>query len=328
MTSRNDEVTVDIEVEGGEKAERSFNRAEKGARKFERSARGLIGPLIGAGLLTGLLGGGLLGLALAGGSASNAVLRIQSSIENLVSTAFRSLEGGIDFAVRQFDKLPAGAQVAVLAVGVIVGALLAKAFSAAIGFVAAQIGTYLAPLGPAIVSGITSLLAGISVAVLAAILAIAIGIAAVVFFAWDGFFNDFRATLALDRWLSRLSFTQWVQRVDRELNDWLTNTWAQLWTDATEIGDEAFRTIVGNWRKFFITPFISAWNAFKGFFLGSFTGFFTETIPSIWSTAWAFIVGAFRSVFLQPFRSAWQAVEDFVISGINNIIGFINTLIQ
>ena len=49
MTSRNNEVRIDIEVEGGTKAERQFNRAEKGARGLGRSTRGLINPLIGAG---------------------------------------------------------------------------------------------------------------------------------------------------------------------------------------------------------------------------------------------------------------------------------------
>ena len=89
MTSRN-EVQIDIEVEGGARAERQFNRAEKGARGLGRSTRGLINPLLGAGLVAGILGGGLLGLgAQSSGSASNSIFRIQGALEGLVGTIFR-----------------------------------------------------------------------------------------------------------------------------------------------------------------------------------------------------------------------------------------------
>ena len=71
MTSRN-EVQIDIEVEGGARAERQFNRAEKGARGLGRSTRGLINPLLGAGLVAGILGGRVaLPGAQSSGSASN-----------------------------------------------------------------------------------------------------------------------------------------------------------------------------------------------------------------------------------------------------------------
>ena len=79
MTSRSNEVRIDIEVEGGAKAEKQFDRAEKGARGLGRSTRGLINPLIGAGLVSGILGGGLLALALSSGSASNSLIRIQGA---------------------------------------------------------------------------------------------------------------------------------------------------------------------------------------------------------------------------------------------------------
>ena len=131
MTSRNDEVQVDIEVEGGEKAERQFNRAEKGARGLGKTSRGLINPLLGAGLVAGILGGGLLGLALSSGAASNSIFRIQGALEGLIGTAVRKLEPGIDFLATQFEKLPVAAQLAVLGIGAILGVILAKAINAA-----------------------------------------------------------------------------------------------------------------------------------------------------------------------------------------------------
>ena len=117
MTSRNNEVRIDIEVEGGAKAERSFNRAEKGARGLGRSTRGLINPFLGAGLVAGILGGGLLGIALSSGAASNSIIRIQGAMEGLVSTITRSLEPAIDFAASRFEKLPIAMQLAVVTRG-------------------------------------------------------------------------------------------------------------------------------------------------------------------------------------------------------------------
>ena len=328
MTSRNDEVTVDIEVEGGEKAERSFNRAEKGARKFERSARGLIGPLIGAGLLTGLLGGGLLGLALAGGSASNAVLRIQSSIENLVSTAFRSLEGGIDFAVRQFDKLPAGAQVAVLATAVIIGLVLAKLIGAAAGAVAGAISGLLAPLGPAIVSGITTLLAGISVALLAAITAIAVGIASLVFIAWDLIFNDGQYLARFDEWLAQFSFFQWGRNVDVFITAYFKAAIPRWFNAATEFFQNGWDAVTATFGSHFILPFANAWRTFTQFFTITLRSFFGGTVPNFFVKVWAGLVAGFIRYFIVPFRAAWDAVEDFMIGAINTLIGYFNILLR
>ena len=166
MTSRNDEVRIDIEVEGGARAEKQFNRAEKGARGLGKSTRGLINPLIGAGLVSGLLGAGLLGLALSSGSASNSIIRIQGAVEGLVSTFTRKLEPAIDTAASFFEKLPVAAQLGVLAASVILGIVFVKLIGIAAGKIAIAVSAYVAQ-GLA-----TPLVAGVGIALKSALSAI------------------------------------------------------------------------------------------------------------------------------------------------------------
>ena len=312
MTSR-DEVRIDIEVEGGAKAERQFNRAEKGARGLGRSTRGLINPLLGAGLVAGILGGGLLGLALSSGAASNSIFRIQGALEGLVGGFFRNVEPGIDRAAAQFEKLPIGAQLAVAGAGVILSIGLVAAISAAGGAVAtavtalvathitaplvAGVGSALTASTAAITSIIGPLVAGISAAVALAVTAVVVGLAALAFIAWDLIFNDGALLERFETWLSGIG---WVNAIDTWDKEVLTPSFTRAWQNALDIFDE-----------FFAGPIIAAWEVVRDLFKDDFTTFFTETIPDIFKGAWDDAIAIFRQHFIGPLFTAWYATRDF-----------------
>ena len=347
MTSRN-EVRIDIEVEGGARAERQFDRAEKGARGLGRSTRGLINPLLGAGLVSGILGGGLLSLALSSGSASNSIFRIQGALEGLTGTILRSLEPAIDFAATQFEKLPIAAQLGVLGLGIIMGGLLIAAFKAGIGALAGAIGGLLAPIGTAITTGFTTLLAGVGVAVAIGVAAIVVGLASLALIAWDLIFNDGEYLTRFDAWLSEFTFFQWAADRDAELTTFFTTTFPAIFTTAWD-------KVVEDVIPFFTDPIKEKFNAVKTFFTEDVKTFFTEDVPGFFLDAWNFVIDDIVPFFTDPmktafgvvktfftedvktfftedvpkfFKEGWDAADAFFVGFANTLIGGMNTLIQ
>ena len=210
-----------------------FDRADKGARRLGRSTRGLINPLIGATLVSGILGGGLLSLALSSGSASNSLIRIQGSLEGLVSAFTRKLEPGIDKAAGTLEKLPIGAQVAVVATGGILGVGLIATIAAgslAVGtavttFAATHIG---APLVAGAVAAQTSagaaitrvagpLVTSITASTALAVGAVVVGLAAIALLAWDEIFNDGNLGNRFDEWLRGAAWFDSIRTWDEEV---------------------------------------------------------------------------------------------------------------
>ena len=338
MTSRN-EVRIDIEVEGGAKAERQFNRAEKGARGLGRSTRGLINPLLGAGLVAGILGGGLLGLALSSGSASNSIFRIQGAMEGLIGTITRSLEPAIDRAASFFEKLPVAAQLGVVATAAVLGVVFVKLIGIAAGKIAVAISTH---IGAAITSTIAPLVAGLTAAAAAAISAVVVGLASLALIAWDLIFNNGALLKRFEAWLSGMGWIQAIQKWDKEV---LTPFFTNAWNKAIGIFETSFRDpFVAEWealrdsfkqdfvgtftetipnafkagwdrgisifRQFFIDIFLAAWTTAKGLFQNDFTAFFTETIPGIFTDGWKAVISIFRSVFVGPLFSIWYATRN------------------
>ena len=293
MTSRN-EVRIDIEVEGGAKAERQFNRAEKGARGLGRSTRGLINPLLGAGLVAGILGGGLLGLALSSGSASNSIFRIQGAMEGLIGTITRSLEPAIDRAASFFEKLPVAAQLGVVATAAVLGVVFVKLIGIAAGKIAVAISTH---IGAAITSTIAPLVAGLTAATAAAIGAVVVGLASLALIAWDLIFNDGALLKRFDAWLSGMGWIQAIQKWDKEV---LTPFFTNAWNKAIGIFETSFRD-----------PFVAEWEALRDSFKQDFVGTFTETIPNAFKAGWDRGISIFRSVFVGPLFSIWYATQDF-----------------
>ena len=301
MTSRN-EVRIDIEVEGGAKAERSFNRAEKGARGLGRSTRGLINPLIGASLFAGVLGGGLVGLALSSGAASNSLIRIQGSLEGLIGTFTRKLEPAIDFAAGQFEKLPIGAQLGVLGVGAILGIGLVKVIGAAGGAVAEAVAGFVskritAPLRLGL-SGVVrtvlirigiigaGLVAGVFSVVALAVAAVVVSIGSLAFIAWDLIFNDGRLLKRFEDWLNGMA---WVQAI----TEWVNGNLDQAFLDA-------WNAVIGFFDQYFAGPIITAWETVRDELEETFGKFFTQTIPVVFNRAWDDIIGFFVDHFSDP----------------------------
>ena len=313
MTSRN-EVRIDIEVEGGTKAERQFNRAEKGARGLGRSTRGLINPLIGAGLVSGILGGGLLSLALSSGSASNSLIRIQGSLEGLVGTITRKLEPAIDFAAGQFEKLPIGAQLGVLASAAVLGVVFVKLIGAAAGGIAAAVTALAAKaIAAPLLAGVLNaakfaifalqyyavgLVAGVSAAVALAVTAVVVSIAALALIAWDLIFNDGALLRRFEDWL--LGFG-WIKAID-EWSKGIDPAFAKAWD-----------TAVGFFTTNFAGPLATAWETVRDFFLEDFTAFFTQTIPEVFKGAWDAIIGFFDEHFSVPLLRAWFGISGFFL---------------
>ena len=211
MTSRN-EVRIDIEVEGGAKAERQFARAEKGARGLGRTSRGLINPLIGAGLVAGILGGGLLSLALSSGSASNSIFRIQGALEGLTSVpCSAALSRPSTFVASQFEKLPVAAQLAVLAAAAVLGVIFVKLIGAAAGAISGAVTSLVssaigAPLVTAATSAVQTAAAAIATATGAAVAAVIVGLAAIALLVWDEIFNDGALLRRFEAWLGGMAW--------------------------------------------------------------------------------------------------------------------------
>ena len=250
MTSRN-EVRIDIEVEGGAKAERQFNRAEKGARGLGRSTRGLINPLLGAGLVSGILGGGLIGLALSSGAASNGLIRIQGSLEGLVGSATRSLEPAIDFAAGLFERMPIAAQLATLATTAILGVLLFKGILASAGTISTAIAT---------VAGTIATSVGTVVGLTIAATVLALG--AVALIGWDKIFNDGRLLARFEEWLLGYG---WVAVINDWVNKYFDEPMIAGWNKVVEVAVSSPTSKIGNRRTTSTRT----------------SRFFTETIPEI-----------------------------------------------
>ena len=234
MTSRNNEVRIDIEVEGGAKAERQFARAEKGARGLGRSTRGLINPLLGAGLVSGILGGGLLSLALSSGSASNSIYRIQGALDGLVGSISRSVEPAVDFFATQFVKLPVAAQLAVVALGLILSIGLVAVIYAAAGAVGTAI---TAGIGGAITTEGALLAATLATATALAISAVVVGLAALALIAWDLIFNDGDLLKRFDTWLAGEG---WIQAITKWDQDVLTPGFTKAWEKVIALYQDGF----------------------------------------------------------------------------------------
>ena len=313
MTSRNNEVRIDIEVEGGARAEKQFNRAEKGARGLGRSTRGLINPLIGAGLVSGILGAGLIGLALSSGSASNSLFRIQGAVEGLVSTFTRKLEPAIDKAASVFEKLPIAAQLGVLAASVILGVVFVKLIGIAAGAIAAAVTALVAkaiaiPLvvgitkavvaaGLAIKAAIGPLLAGLFSASALAVAGVVVSLASLALIAWDLIFNNGDLLKRFENWLSGIGWIRAIETWDKEV---LTPYFTKAWNNAVDL-----------FRKYFIAPFFTAWYATRDFFKGTFVNFFTQAIPNFFKAGWEKVVEWFWKFFANPIIAAWNFVEGF-----------------
>ena len=285
MTSRN-EVRIDIEVEGGAKAERQFNRAEKGARGLGRSTRGLINPLLGAGLVSGILGGGLIGLALSSGAASNGLIRIQGSLEGLVGSATRSLEPAIDFAAGLFERMPIAAKLATLVTTAILGVLLFKGILASAGTISTAIAT---------VAGTIATSVGTVVGLTIAATVLALG--AIALIAWDKIFNDGRLLERFGEWLLGYG---WISVI---------NDWTNKYFDEPMIA--GWNKVVDSFGSVFVQPYIDNWESVRDYFDADFTKFFTETIPGVFETGWDKVVGFFEDYFIVPFYVAWFRVKAF-----------------
>ena len=328
MTSRNNEVRIDIEVEGGAQAERSFNRAEKGARGLGRSTRGLVNPLIGAGLVAGILGGGLLGLALSSGSASNSIFRIQGALDGLTSTLVRKLEPGIDRAANLFEKLPIAGQLASLALAAILGIGLVAAIGAAAkvagGAISGYVGTAIAlPLkvaavkaltaaGAAITTAVGPLVAGLTIGVAAAIAAVVVGLASLALIAWDLIFNDGALLKRFDEWLSGQGWIQAITNWDQSV---LQPFFSQAWT-----------AVLDGMEAQFVEPFIILWTAITTWWGQTIAPFFTESVPGFFADAWEKVTGV-TGALRDFFAGTWSTIRSGTVTALNGIVSSLNSFI-
>ena len=259
MTTRN-EARIDILTDGGPKAERQLDRVASKTRGVGSAARGLGLPFLTGGLLAGGLAAGLLGVATGSGAASNGLIRIQGALDNLIGGLIRPLEGGLDNFTEFFEKLPGLAQVGLVGLGVILGALLIAGFKAGIAALSGYLATAFAGLGAPILSAITGIFSGIGVAVGAAIAVIAVGIASLAFIAWDLIFNDGEYLARFERWLSGFSWIQTVSRWDYELTEWFKGPFAQLFAGTIpELLDTVWGFLGDQFNSVFVNTFAAAW---------------------------------------------------------------------
>lgn len=113
MTTSNDNIGVNIRETGGEQTRRSLRQTAGAVSNLAGTARRSFSPLLGLGLISGLLGGGLLALGLSSGVASNAMFRLQSSLEALLQPLVNLLIPAIDL----FSRMPVWAQYMLLLAG-------------------------------------------------------------------------------------------------------------------------------------------------------------------------------------------------------------------
>ena len=254
MTSRN-EARIDIITDGGPKAERQLDRVASKTRGVGSATRGLGLPFLTGGLLAGGLAAGLLGVATGSGAASNGLIRIQGALDNLVGGLIRPLEGGFDNFTEFFEKLPGIAQVGLVGLGIILGALLITAFKAGITALSGYLGTAFAPIGAKILTAITGIFAGISVAVAAAVVAVAVAIGSLAFIAWDLIFNDGEYLARFEEWLSGFSWIQTISRWDYELTEWFRGPFVELFGGhIPELLDIVWRFLVKHFQAVFVRP--------------------------------------------------------------------------
>ena len=200
-----------------------------------------------------------------------------------------------------------------LAVGAILGVILAKAIGAAAGGIAAAVTGLVAkaiaaPLVvgvkaaiastfAAITSAVGPLLAAIFSAVGLAVAAVVVGLAAL---APDRVGPDIQrrgAAQAIRGMAVRAGLDQCDHHLDSEV---LTPFFTQAW-----------QNVIAIFREQFVGPFFEAWHATRDFFGESFAAFFTETVPEIFSSAWDSVIGILRTAFIAPFFGAWHATRDF-----------------
>ena len=194
------DVDVNVRARGAKQAAADIDRTSRATRGLGRSARRLGLPLLGAGLLTGFLGGSLLSLAANSGAGANAVLRLQSTLEQLFDTLLRPFEPYLISLAEFIDEN--GRLVSNLALGV--AGFFAVRFAISLARVAVE--AFVAVLRGA--RWLFLLLAplGLKLLVIAAALLLLAGIVYLVWRNWDGLIAAVRgAPDAIIDWARRQS---------------------------------------------------------------------------------------------------------------------------
>ena len=149
----------------------------------------------------------------------------------------------------------------------------------------------------AIRAAIPLLLAGVFSATGAAVAGVVVALASLALITWDLIFNDGALLKRFEDWLLGIGWINAIDTWDREV---LTPGFTNAWNNA-----------IGLFRKYFIGPFFTAWNATRDFFEDDFVKFFTQTIPARFKSGWERDIRVFRKYFISPFFTAWNATRDF-----------------
>ena len=110
MVTPSDDIRIRVRTEGAEKAQRDIRGVSNELGRMERSTRGTLLPMLGAGVLTAGLAAGLLGLAASSGAAQNALARIASTVEIFLEPFIEALVPLADAFADWFAELSSGQQ--------------------------------------------------------------------------------------------------------------------------------------------------------------------------------------------------------------------------
>ena len=135
MTTRGDQIDVRVRERGAAETTNRLNRVRGAVRGVGRATTGALLPLIGGSLLAGVFGFSLLSLATSGGAASNAMVRLQATLERLIGPFIPLLVKVVEF----LSLLPTWA-LGVLVVAFLMRGVLIAAIGAAAGALAGFLG--------------------------------------------------------------------------------------------------------------------------------------------------------------------------------------------